>query len=215
MKKITLFVCLLIIAFVNAQDNQNQTDKLTFEKGTQFVNLNLSLRSDASDFQGTTQAQESKNFGFSINSSYAYAINNNLFLGLGVGYSKNTNEYTVGGVLESESSGESYQIFPYVRYYKGIGEKLALYIQGEVRYSHFENEFNALNDNTSNNFFFGVRPGITYMLHKNLALETSIGALGYTTSKIESNQSNAETRRNAFDLSLNTSNVFFGLNYYF
>ncbi|WP_298507361.1 autotransporter domain-containing protein [uncultured Kordia sp.] len=220
MKKITLFVCLFTIAFVNAQDADKTTsDKLSFEKGTQFVNLNFSVNSSETNFERQTQDQldtgETKAFGFSINASYAHAINNNLFLGLGVGYGSNKNEATNIDGSVNENDSKSYQVFPYVRYYKGIGKKLALFIQGEARYSHFENELNALNDGESDNFFVGIRPGITFMLNKNFALETSFGALGYTHSKIDNGRFNTEATSNSFNLSLNSSNLFFGLNYYF
>ena len=131
MKKITLFACLLLIAIVNAQDATTTSDKLTFEKGTQLINGSFSINIGNSDLEANTQTQESENFGFSISPSYAYAISNDLFLGLGLGYSNNTRENTLNGVLDSETKANSYNIFPYVRYYKGIGKKLAFYIQGE------------------------------------------------------------------------------------
>ena len=220
MKKITLVMCLLFIAFVNAQDDDKATsDKLTFEKNTQFVNLNFSVNSAESDFERQNQNQldtgETKAFGFSISASYAYAINNNLFLGLGVGYGSNIREVTATNQNDNDSESKSYQVFPYVRYYKGIGKKIALFIQGEARFSHFENQFNALNEGESDNFFVGIRPGITFMLNKNFALETSFGALGYTHTKLDNGQFNTEVTTNSFDLSLNSSNLFFGLNYYF
>ncbi|AXG69181.1 outer membrane protein beta-barrel domain protein [Kordia sp. SMS9] len=220
MKKITLFVCLLCIAFVNAQDDdKNTADKLTFDKGTQFVNLNFSLNSSQSDFTQQMQGQigngESDAFGFQINASYAYAISSDLFLGIGLGYSITNLKSEINNVTQNESDNKSYQIFPYVRYYKGIGKKLALFVQGEARYFRIENDLNSLNNGTSDNFFVGVRPGITLMLNKNLAIETSIGALGYSHRKGESEQLDTETTGNSFGLSLNSSELFFGLNYYF
>lgn len=220
MKKITLLVCLLITAFVNAQDDDKTTsNKLTFEKGTQFVNMSFSVNSSETDFERQIQDQleigETQVFGFRVNASYAYAINNNLFLGLGVGYGSNKSETNVNNINVNENDSKSYQVFPYVRYYKGIGKKLALFLQGEARYSHFENDFNALNSGESDNFFIGIRPGITFMLNKNFALETSFGALGYRHSKIDNERFNTESTSNSFDLSLNSSDLFFGVNYYF
>ena len=215
MKKITLFACLLLIAIVNAQDATTTSDKLTFEKGTQLINGSFSINIGNSDLEANTQTQESENFGFSISPSYAYAISNDLFLGLGLGYSNNTRENTLNGVLDSETKANSYNIFPYVRYYKGIGKKLAFYIQGEARYSYIDSDFNGTNGSTTNRFFVGVRPGITWMLHKNLGLETSIGALGYTTEKVENETTSAEVKTNNFNFSLNSSSLLFGLSYYF
>jgi len=53
------------------------------------------------------------------------------------------------------------------------------------------------------------------MLNKNLGLETSIGALGYTTTNLEDEANNSEIDFNSFDFSLNSTNLLFGLTYYF
>ncbi|MBC8754284.1 outer membrane beta-barrel protein [Kordia sp. YSTF-M3] len=214
MKKITLFLCILTVAFVNAQDDTT-SDKLTFAKGSQFINANLSLNISNSDLEAQTQTQESKNFGFTINSSYAYAISDNLFLGLGLGYANSTRENELNGALDNEAKTNSFEIFPYVRYYKGIGKKLAFFVQGETRYTNSNTEVNNADIANTDTFFFGIRPGLTLLLNKNLALETSIGALGYTTSTSENESNASETSFNNFNLSLNSSNLFFGLSYYF
>ena len=201
--------------FMNAQDDTATSDKLTFEKGSHFVNANVALRHTNSDFEIPTQTQESKNFGFSINSSYAYAISDNLFLGIGLGYSSNSSESGFNDTTDSELSNNAFEVFPYVRYYKGIGKKLALFIQGETRYTNSNSEVDNEDTRGVNSFFFGVRPGLTFMLNKNLALETSIGALGYTTGSVDYKRNDSESNFNRFDISLNSSNLFFGLSYYF
>lgn len=217
MKKITLVVCLLIIAFVNAQDDtKNDSDKLTFAKGTQFVNVNLSLGATDSDFISETQNYNTKRFHFNINSSYSYAISNNLFIGLGLGYSYNKQKQDDrSDVSDFEDKGNTYRVFPYVRYYKGIGKKLAFFIQGETRFSHSKIERNNEENWRTNSLFIGVRPGFTLMLNKNLGLETSIGSLGYASADSENKLNNSNSDSKGFSLSLNTSNLFFGLNYYF
>ncbi|MCH2195865.1 hypothetical protein [Kordia sp.] len=68
---------------------------------------------------------------------------------------------------------------------------------------------------TTNSFFFGVRAGFVFMLSKNIGLETSVGALGYTTSNLEDEGNNSESDFNSFDFSLNSSNLLVGLSYYF
>lgn len=217
MKKITLVVCLLCIAFVNAQDDQNQTaDKLTFQKGTQSVNANFSIGISDSKFTSATNESNTDNFGFSIGTAYSYAVSDNLFLGLGLGYSHNKQQIERSTTPdESEAVNSSYQIAPFVRYYKGIGTKFAFFIQGETRFSRAESEIDTNGKFKSNNLFIGVRPGFTLMLNKNIGLETTIGALGYTKGSSESEAGSGTSDTKAFNLSLNTSNVFFGLNYYF
>ena len=219
MKKITLFVCsILLVTCMNAQNtDQNNTDnsKLTFAKGSQFINANVSLGISDSNFTSETQNFDTKRSFYDINSSYSYAIGNNFFIGLGLGYSYNKQEEDDRiDASDFEIKGNTYRIFPYVRYYKGIGKKLAFFIQGETRFSHSKTERDNGEDWTTNNLFIGVRPGLTLMLNKNLALETTIGALGYTTADSENNANNSNSDFKGFNLSLNTSNLFFGLSYY-
>ncbi|WP_420571472.1 outer membrane beta-barrel protein [Kordia sp.] len=220
MKKITLVVCLLMIAFVNAQDDENQSDKLTFEKGTQFVNLSLSLGTSDSNFISETQNFDTKRTHYNINSSYSYAISDNFFIGLGLGYSHVIQEQDDrSDQVDFESKNNTYRIFPYVRYYKGIGKKLAFFIQGETRFSFSKTELENEGDWRTKNLFIGVRPGLTLILNKNLALETSIGSLGYSSSDSKNNANAISNDYNSdskgFGLSLNTSNLLFGVNYYF
>lgn len=206
----------MAVDFVNAQNgDQYNSDKLTFVKGSQFINLNLSVNTNTSQFQGTTKGQETKKFGFTINPSYSYAVSDNLFLGLGLGYTYNKRENELNGTFDNEANTSSFQVFPYIRYYKGIGKKLAFFIQGETRYTNSKSELNNQDAREVNTLFFGVRPGFVFMLNKNLGLETSVGALGYTTSNTDDLANNSEIDTNSFNFSLNSSNLFVGLSYHF
>lgn len=212
-------MCILFIGFASAQDAQKDDttlDKLTFEKGSQFINVNLSLRNTNSELKSQSDEGEVKTFTLSINPSYAYAISDDLFLGIGLGYShsKRKDGINNNNVDYDEITTNSYQVFPFVRYYKGIGKKIAFFIQGEARYSHFDTEVNVIGFSDRDDFFFGIRPGLTVMLNKNLALETSIGGLGYRTGKSKNEANNTKGSYDTFELSLNSSNLFFGLSYY-
>ncbi|WP_046755905.1 outer membrane beta-barrel protein [Kordia jejudonensis] len=216
MKKIALFVCMLIIGFVNAQENDqnSSSDKLNFAKGTSFVNGGIFLNSTNTETT-TTLEQEDSRFGFGINSSYAYAISDDLFIGLGLGYIRNKRENDIPGSPVQETTSDTFRIFPYIRYYKGIGKRLAFFVQGETQFSTGKTKSNGEDFIDTNSFFIGARPGLTYMVSKCLAIETTIGALGYTSEKLENRQNNAESDAKGFNFSLNTSNLVFGLSYYF
>lgn len=216
MKKITLFFCMLAIGFVHAQDNDqdSSSDKLTFKKGTSLINGGLFFNSTKTETT-TTLEQEDTRFGIGINSSYAYAISDDLFLGLGLGYSHNKRESDIPGSPVQESTSNTFRVFPYIRYYKGIGKRLAFFVQGEAQFSTGKTKSNGEDFIETDSFFVGVRPGLTFMISKCLALETTIGALGYSTNNLENFQSNVESDASSFDFSLNTSNLIFGLSYYF
>ncbi|WP_298424018.1 outer membrane beta-barrel protein [uncultured Kordia sp.] len=217
MKKITIILCMLVIGFVNAQDidKDSSSDKLTFAKGTSLLNGGLFFNNTKVETDLPSQTQEDKRFGFGVNSSYGYAISDDLFLGLGIGYTHNKREVDVTGDPTQEFTNNSFRVFPYVRYYKGLGKRFAFFVQGEAQYSKTKTKVNGQDTNDTNSFFVGVRPGLTFMVSKCLALETTIGALGYTTATTENTQSNIESDNNSFNLSFNTANLIFGLSYYF
>lgn len=217
-KNIIVFLYILIIGFVNAQDVQKNPEKLTFNKGQKFINGNLSLSFSNGDVSGNNQTGDLKQFDTSINTSFAYAINDNLFLGIGLGYNYAEGESsrnTQGVISEGSFASRAYQVFPYIRYYKGIGKKISLFLQGEGRYSYTEGGQHITNPTSTKSIFVGVRPGFVYMLTNSLALESAIGSLGYSNSKSESQQGDAEGKINSFSLSLHMSNIFFGMSYYF
>ncbi len=216
MKKITIFLCMLAIGFVNAQNNDqnSSSDKLTFKKGTSLINGGLFFNSTKIETTSTLE-QEDTRFGIGINSSYGYAISDNLFLGLGLGYTRNKRENDVPGSPVQETISNTFRVFPYARYYKGIGKHLAFFVQGETEYSRDTIELDGVDTIETDGISVGVRPGLTYMISKCLALETTIGVLGYTSSSSRNLQNNDDSDLRGFSLSLNSSDLVFGLSYYF
>lgn len=116
------------------------------------------------------------------------------------------------------ATNESIWLIPYIRGYKGIGKELSLYLQGEVGYNRFWGTYQQDNQpvrkSDGNTLVIGIRPGITYFLGKKLAFEASYGFLGYsfTERKIDGER---YSKTNNFGLNLNTSDLLFGLAYYF
>ncbi|WP_046745667.1 outer membrane beta-barrel protein [Kordia zhangzhouensis] len=215
MKKITLFALLFTFAYVNAQEKkEGSNDKLTFEKGSCLLSGGFFLDTTKIENSGAV-TQENDQFGIGFNTLYGYAVKDNLFIGLGVGYSHNKNESSSPGTNTQELTANTFRIFPYVRYYRGIGERLSFFVQGETQFSKGKSEFNTNDDIKTKGWFIGVRPGLTYMFSDKLAIETTIGSLGYTTSNAKNSQNGAESDRDSFGLSLNSSNLVFGLTYYF
>ncbi len=212
MKKLLLCTMLLALSFANAQEREGNK-KLTIEKGTWYVGGNISFGHDSSEFEDSPEA--SKYFNFNFSPKVGYTINDNLILGLGLGYgySKNEIENTINNPANTSNN---FRIFPYIKKHFPIGEKLTISVQGEFRYSYSEYEnndvFNSYSGHT-NEYFIGVRPGITYFLNKKLALEANIGALGYTNSTQKYGNPPKRTS-SSFNFNINSTDLMFGLSYY-
>ncbi|MFT7900471.1 outer membrane beta-barrel protein [Tenacibaculum ascidiaceicola] len=208
MKKLLLSTMLLALSFAYGQEKK-ENEKLTIEKGTWYTSANFSIGHNSNEFEGSPET--SKYFNFNFSPKVGYTINDNLIIGLGLGY----------GYSKSESGNEigksnSYKIFPYIKKHFPLGKKLTISLQGEFSYSYSDFSNNITPDpyeRSTNQYFIGIRPGITYFLNKNIALETNIGSLGY--SKIDREDSDfSNSEFDSFSFSINSTDLFFGLSYY-
>ena len=221
MKAFLPIAALLTFSFAAAQE---PSEILVIEKGTWNLtgNVALSFQNNENGFNQQENTFESTSNFFSLAPSFGYAIKNDLVIGARLQYSHQKTENSNTGPDQDNRSTFTNQlvgITPYIRGYKGIGKQLSLYLQGEASYGRFwstaqQNGETETNDQNGNNLFVGIRPGITYFLNKKLAIESTFGSLGYTYSKGESDQG-SYGKTNSFNLNLNTSELFFGIAYYF
>nr|BFF41522.1 hypothetical protein BACY1_33270 [Tenacibaculum mesophilum] len=134
-------------------------------------------------------------------------------MGLGYGYTESESGNTTNNQVNTTNH---FRVFPYIKKYFPVGKKLTISLQGEFRYSYSEYEKNdVLNSNGghTNEYFIGVRPGITYFLNKNLALEANIGTLGYNNATQKSGSPSKRTW-SSFNFNINSTDLMFGLSYY-
>ncbi|NJB71862.1 hypothetical protein GGR42_002324 [Saonia flava] len=227
MKKVVLVVALLGVGSLTAQESQKE--KLIIEKGTWNVGGNLSFRVSKNDNNDASQIRENENTSISFFPNVGYAVGKNIITGLGLGYGYSKSEILSAneGAINNFTSNDSrtFTIAPYIRGYFPLGEKLAFYTQGEVGFSKTkntsddENNNMVINERKNNSYFIGIRPGITYFVSKKLALETGIGFLGYTKTdselKSDSGTFDQSGKASNFNFSLNSSDLLFGLSYYF
>ena len=226
MKKI-LFAFALFSAGVFTTQGQTD-DKFTIEKGTWNLTGSVAFGFSDSDNRGKSTdlnfLNENERTSIALRPMVGYAVGKNLITGIGLGYVNNNNEgkNSRDGVLSnsSEVSSTTYEIFPYVRGYFGVGKKLALYLQGEFKYSFTNNQSEDLlanevtTDNDYNRYFFGIRPGLTWFVSNRMALETSLGSIGYSKVKAEFDEGRTGESK-SFDFNLDSSNLLFGFSYYF
>ncbi|NAS29873.1 hypothetical protein GTQ40_02710 [Flavobacteriaceae bacterium R38] len=228
MKNTLLLVVVLVINFSFGQEEKkiNNIEKNTWNL-TGSTALNFNDSNNAFDnFFGENVENDIKNFSIDFSPQLGYAINNNFIVGLGIGYGyskSETDTETEGGESSFfEATSQSFNAFPFIRAYKPIGNVFSFFLQGEARYSRIWNDTETSNSepnsSKSNTFFIGVRPGFAIFVSKNFALETNIGALGYSTGDSEGSTDDVVTNKtdfNDFRFSLNSSDLRFGISYYF
>lgn len=221
MKTLLFISAICVTTFCSAQETE---EKQIIEKGTWNItgNASLSFQKNTFDFNETQNSTENTLTSFLIAPSFGYALKNNLVAGVGLQYINQKIEASATGFDDTanyKSTSNSVGLTPYLRGYKGVGKQLALYLQGEVGYKRFwgineQNGESENNDSNGNNLFIGVRPGITYFLGKKLAMEVTYGSLGYSFTERKHDDGNY-SKNNSFNLNLNTSDLLFGLAYYF
>lgn len=221
MKTFLPIIAFLVLSFASAQE---PLEKLVIEKGTWNIrgSASISFQNNESISNQFETSNENTINSYSIAPSFGYTLKDNLMIGIGLQYLHQKNEGSsigFGNPGNSKATNNSIGLTPYIRGYKGIGKQLALYLQGEAGYNHFwgtnvQNGQNGNNDSTGNNLFVGMRPGITYFLGRKLAIEASYGSLGYSYTE-RKNDNGTYSKNNSFNLNLNTSDLLFGIAYYF
>jgi hypothetical protein len=214
MKKLLLLIATFFaFTIANAQEKEQ---KLTIKKGTWSYGGNFSLNFENNENENQTYTSDNDHFRFNLYPKIGYAIEDNLTLGLGLGYGYSKNEYEYSDSGNDELKSNSFSIFPYIKKHIPLGNKLAVFVQGEARLSTFKTDYSSEDyERTGNSVFIGVRPGITYFLNNKVALEANFGSLGYSHSSSENSDNNpSESSSNYFNLNLNSSDLYFGITVY-
>jgi hypothetical protein len=168
MKKLLLITAILFYGITNAQ-----------EKGTWVFggDLNFRTANNESFNPGGTSINKANGFAIAVRTGYVFT-KNNLEFGLGLRYntSKSNDSYN-----DSEFKNNTHTISPYIRKYFPVNENFSFFLQGEVAFSSGNSESNNnLTENERNSIFTGIRPSFVYFVTKNIALNSTIGALGYS-----------------------------------
>jgi hypothetical protein len=213
MKKLLIVTFLLTFGIIFAQEKE---ENLNIQKGTWNFGGEFSINlANSENIQDAKIENDRFNFGFSP--KFGYTLENNLIIGLGLGYSYLKDKVDYNDSDRYDATSNTYSVFPYIKKIIPITNKFAFILQGELRYSKYKNDFveytSLIQDKSRDTFFAGIRPGITYFLTKKIALEANLGSLGYSTSKYDDNYSE-EGKTNSFDFNLNSSNLNFGLSLY-
>ncbi len=195
MKKL-LFIAIAVLG-LTAVNAQEETKTGGFEKGDVFISGTVGFT--------TTSAGDISSDTFVIAPSAGYFVNENFAVGLSATYS----EASVAFDLAEDNAEVDAKTFGggvFGRYYFTPANQFSFF--GNLGVAYASTDFVGTDLNT---FSVGLAPGINYFLSDCIAIEASVGVLGYSSAKFDVDGAEAV---NTFSLSL-TSNVAFGVTYKF
>lgn len=182
-KKLTLL--LLLVSIITY--SQEKEKRFNLEKGTWVLEGDIKMNSTKNAHDSNTT--ESKTFAFGIAPKVGYTINNNLVLGLGLGYNFSRNKFH-SNFQNKVSVDNIYSISPYIKKFFPLTSRLAFNIEGFTRFYFSDMEVEDSLNPTTNRYknigiAAGLRPGINYGLSENVLLELNFGSLGYNQQTTE------------------------------
>lgn len=196
MKKLTT---VLIATSLFAINSFAQKSTEGFSKGSIFASGQVGFV--------TAKQDQVKGNGFNINPRLGYFVSNNIAVGINVGFASIKAED--GATIDQHETSTSFGVFG--RYYFTPANKFSFFGNLGVDYTTSKDKL-ANPEIKTNGFGVSVSPGISYFLSNNLAIETSIGLLGYKSEKVDLPGAKA---LNTFQFNLGLSNIAFGINYKF
>jgi opacity protein-like surface antigen len=194
MKK-AIFTFSIILLTTLAVNAQNSTEG--FVKGNSFISGQVAVSSSATGDYKTTSIDLSPSFG--------YFLSNNLAIGLQVGVTSYQENFS--GTNLKNKSGFTGGVF--ARYYLNPTNRFTVFGSAGLSLSSTNNKTDSLK---TTSYSLGVAPGISYFLSNHFAIETTIGSLGFSSSKPDVKGADAT---NSINFGLNLSTASFGLVYKF
>lgn len=208
MKKVLFSaVALLAFGFANAQEEEKGNEG--FSKGSIFISGTVGFGSEKQDDVKVNE--------FTVAPKVGYFVSENIALGLGLGLG--SGKVDVDGDTAAENKTTSFGAFG--RYYLKTS-KFAPFAELNVNYATTSTEYMGTivsgdlapvgSGEDVNTFSVNLAPGFNYFVSENFALETSVGILGYSSSKEDVDGAEAVSK---FELGLDFASVNFGLVYKF
>ncbi|UOQ54205.1 autotransporter outer membrane beta-barrel domain-containing protein [Hymenobacter cellulosivorans] len=158
--------------------------------GTVLLGGGLGASKSKAEYTASYQSQtgHSESTSFSLSPRAGYFLADNLVLGLITAYNHSRSESegfdNVGIKNTYTTKGNGYQLGPFVRYYKMLGEKAGFFGQLEAGYSRSSGESednNASLSTRKNRGYYGLlTPGFAYFPTPKLGLEITLGNVGYS-----------------------------------
>ncbi len=194
-------------------------------KGTFALTTDFRFSSDQNLVVGQDLFQRNEDVSsFSASPMVQYFIANDLSLSFGLGYSRDKIDVDVfnnssGTVTGNRSTTKSFLVNFQLRKYEMISEKFGLFLSFRTMFEDGKSD----DLNLSNNdraiadiraYDIGISPGLILFLSDRIALDTSVGFLGYSYRQSKERDSRTETETKGFDTSLLTSTFSFGIQFF-
>ena len=176
------------------------------------------LNYNNSDFHNNRYNSNYRTSNFAVSPSVGIFIAQNLVIGAGLGL--NTQKQNAGSGVQSNAFGFSFG--PFVHYYKFIGEKTAIYGNaafeyGKVKGKTRHNEADYVPANEEKNMGASFTPGLTYFANPKIALEISLGSVGFYSKESKNNlntYSYEQINNSGFGANFGLSNAALGIRFY-
>jgi len=186
--------------------------------GTTLLGGSLGFTTNSNKNDGASNQNYRYN-SFTISPQVGYFIATNLVVGTGL--SLNTGYQKYNSKKQFEQKG--YSVGPFLRYYKFLGERTALFGNAAFNLNQIEvKTLNSVGELTTNQKQDGLSvlltPGLTYFASPKVGLEISLGYIGYSTNSSESNLNSSypnKTKNSGFIKYYGLANSALGVNFYF
>lgn len=218
MKKTVLMGAIALFGLSNAQ----------ITKGTSYLSGQVGYYHNENNKFETNN----KNDVIRILPTAGYFVNNNLAVGLGIGYKSAVTKYNVGNagisnILEIKDTDNAFVVAPFVRKYWTLSDKLFIFgqLQVPLEFGQEKLDFNNEGDggdpilsapftqkNNYTNIGVNIKPGLDYFLTKNWSIEATIGEFGYNTYKRDID---GAKRTDDYKFGISLTSVTFGVKYVF
>ncbi|RZJ73646.1 outer membrane beta-barrel protein [Flavobacterium sp.] len=196
MKKVLFSAAaLLAVAFASAQETETGKG---FKKGDFYMTGAVGFSSEKT---GDFKTNE-----FTIAPTAGYFVSNNIAVGLNVGYVSTKEENPVDGDVDTDL----FVIGAFGRYYATPANDFSFFGQLGFNYGTGKTKPEGGGDFKVDGFEVALRPGVSYFLSKNVAIEASIGALSYSSIEPDGGEST-----DSFEIGVNLTEVQFGVVYKF
>ncbi|MFW0718826.1 outer membrane beta-barrel protein [Pedobacter sp. N23S346] len=226
MKKQLLTIAVLCaVAFtVNAQT----------EKGDNLIGGSISYSSDKRTPENLNNLTSQKSTNISITPRFGHFVSNNVAIGLSVGYIRSKNFYesnlsTPTSILiyNTESTNETFNIGPFVRYYVNIVDKFKFFGQGNAFFAFGKSvsvdggSITVIPRSTKyKTTIYGaaINPGFAFFPTKRWAFEFSFPLVSYNNYKMKDDGNNVSSQayqNEGFQFGFDSFNPSIGLNYHF
>ena len=202
MKKIIFAAAALFaFGFANAQDTEATGGAMGFANGDIFITGSVGFNS--------SKTGDFKTNSFDISPSVGFFVTDNIAIGGRLGFTSTKEDDGFGDDVTSDT----FRIGAFGRYYATPASQFSMFVELGANYmSTTENDGTGAEDFKTTGFGIALAPGVSYWIADNWALEASIAALSYNTSKPDVD---GAENTNDFGLNVDLTNINIGIVYKF